>query len=284
MGGNTRRFRGRGTTAALLGWLVLAGLILAGCNTGPDFIAARTANRAWSPVYREFDAITFVYVPDGCLYLGRSDGPADEQPTRRACLTNFWISETEVTNAQYAACVAAEACTPPANPVYFDSARYADHPVVHITWDQAAAYARWRGGALPSEAQWEYAARGTEGVDYPWGFSAPDCEHANFGNCAGGTAPVGPEERTAGRSWVGALDLAGSVAEWTGDFYDDRLYGRLEDGAINPTGPESGSLRVLRGGSWGEPPEDIRPTLRARHTAVSHSDQRGFRIILHAPR
>ena len=109
-------------------------------------------------------------------------------------------------------------------------------------------------------------------------------EYCNFGNCAGGAAPVGPDERTAGRSWVGTLDLAGNVAEWTGDFYDDRLYGRLEDGAVNPTGPESGSLRVLRGGLWGEPPEDIRPTLRARHTAVSHSDGRGFRIILQVVR
>ncbi len=289
MGGtaNETRRDGRDSgrrAAGLLLLLLAAGLLLAACAQARTYLTAGTLNRGWQPIYRDFDGLPMVYVPAGCFVAGRIDGPSEEQPGRRVCLGGFWIGQTEITNAQYAACVEAEACTPPVNPVYFDAPRYANHPVVHITWDQAAAYAAWRGGALPSEFQWEYAARGTEGAVYPWGYAEPDCQRANYGTCVRATAAVGPDQRTMGASWVGALDLAGNVEEWTASWYGERLYFQLEDGAIDPAGPTDGRLRVLRGGAWGDAADQLRATVRARHTPVSHSDTRGFRIILNAPR
>ncbi len=273
-----RRLREGGTL--LLGTL----LLLAACQRGPNFIAAGTSNTAWVPVYRDFDGVTMVYVPAGCLMMGRSGGPPEESPVRRVCLTEFWIGQTEVTNAQYARCVAAGACTPPADRTLYDRAAYADHPVVNVTWEQADAYARWRGGRLPTEAQWEYAARGPEGRVYPWGSAEPTCDRAWISGCGSGTAAVGPQERPMGRSWVGALDMAGNVWEWVDAWYDNRAYATLADGAVDPPGPAEGTMRVLRGGAWSDDQERTRTTYRSRHNPNFLSDGRGFRIIIIAPR
>jgi iron(II)-dependent oxidoreductase len=133
---------------------------------------------AWTPITKGLDGAIFVFVPAGCFMMGSDDANAydDEQPVHEVCLSAYWIGQTEVTNAQYKACVDADVCAPPAETDVrgtrcpdWEDASLADHPVVCVDWDQADAYARWVGGDLPTEAQWEYAARGPAGNTYPWG-------------------------------------------------------------------------------------------------------------------
>jgi formylglycine-generating enzyme required for sulfatase activity len=126
-----------------------------------------------------------------------------------------------------------------------------DHPIVNVSWDDAKAYAKWAGVSLPTEAQWEKAARGTDGREYPWGndwdASKCRCSKTQFGD-AGSTSPVG--SYPAGGSPYGCLDMAGNVCEWCADRYGQDYY--ASSPARNPTGPESGDRRVLRGGSWND--------------------------------
>ncbi|MBN1200345.1 MAG: SUMF1/EgtB/PvdO family nonheme iron enzyme [Anaerolineae bacterium] len=204
----------------------------------------------WTPVVETINGLPMVRVPAGCFVMGSHGVQGDEQPAHEACLSEFWIGQTEVTNAQYKACVDDGSCTPPGDRTYYDDPAYADHPVVYVDWEQASMFAAWVGGTLPTEAQWEYAACGPEGWTYPWGNDQPTCERANFLDCEGGTAPVGPDQRTAGASWVGALDMAGNVWEWVADWYNADYYAALDEGVLDPAGPTSGTYRVLRGGSW----------------------------------
>jgi len=275
MQGKDRSWRG-----VALGAGALLLLVLAGCQQAPTFIAAGTRNADWRPQYADFAGLPMVKVPAGCFVIGRNDGPTEESPARRICLSGFWIGQTEITNAQYAACVEAGACTLPADTAAIDNPALGDHPVVNVTWEQAAAYAAWRGGTLPTEAQWEYAARGPQGYPYPWGFAEPDCERANYADCTGRTRPVGPDQRPEGGSWVGALDMAGNVWEWTSNWYGARSYVDYNDGQVDPAGPAEGQLRVLRGGAWGEPVDRLRATYRARHTPGAWGPARGFRIVI----
>jgi len=254
-------------------------LLLAGCAQ-QEFLPAGTANGAWTPVMRESDAGTFVQVPAGCFVMGSMAGERDESPLHRVCVRAFWIGQTEVTNTQYAECVAAQECTPPQDRVAFDDPAKADHPVVSITWEQADIYARWRGGRLPTEAEWEYAARGTEGWPYPWGTDAADCDRANIQGCVGDTRPVGLIGELRSASWVGALDMAGNVWEWVADWYNAGAYVSLADGVINPTGPGEGTLRVQRGGSWQADATRARATFRNRHAPNYYGNDQGFRIVM----
>ncbi len=273
--------------SGLLALLLIAVALLTACG-GPEFIPAGTPNVNWRPDLRGFDGLPMVYVPAGCFMLGSRTEP-EESPIRRVCLTEFWIGQTEVTNAQYADCVQAGACLAPLDSARFNDPAYADYPVVAVTWMQADMYARWlsqtyeRDYRLPTEAQWEYAARGTEGAVYPWGDALPDCERANLEGCAGEPLPVGPGQRERGASWVGALDMAGNVWEWVDGWYGE-FYILLEDGAVDPPGPGEGTLRVLRGGAWDTGPDRARASYRSRHDPGFWNDRRGFRVILVAGR
>jgi formylglycine-generating enzyme required for sulfatase activity len=147
-----------------------------------------------------------------------------------------------------------------------------DHPVACVTWYEAEAYARWRGGRLPTEAEWEYAARGPESSIYPWGneFDPALCNVVD----AGGTLPVG--SFPAGASWVGALDMAGNVMEWVGDWLE-----RYADGpAQDPAGPETGRVKVEKGGWWGAPYLTARSAYRHFEDPPTYQDAHiGFRIV-----
>jgi formylglycine-generating enzyme required for sulfatase activity len=148
----------------------------------------------------------------------------------------------------YAKCVEAGQCVPPDTSSfhYFDSSRYAKHPVGNMDWRMAKAYCSWVGRRLPTEAEWEKAARGTEVFTYPWG-EGIDCDKANYeGSCVGETSPVGSYEK--GKSAYGAYDMAGNVSEWVNDWYGETYY--QSSPASNPSGPDSGDYRVLRGGAW----------------------------------
>ncbi len=189
------------------------------------------------------DGMLLIPVPAGEFLMGAkaSDSLAetDEKPQHRVYLDLFWIDRTEVTNAMYALCVQAKVCTPPhefssvTRSSYYGNAAYANYPVIKVDWGQADAYCRWAGRRLPSEAQWEKAARGPDGRTYPWGEGITP-QRANYNReTSGDTAPVG--SYPAGAGPYGALDQAGNVWEWTADWYDATYYSKPTGN--NPAGP-----------------------------------------------
>jgi len=228
------------------------------------------------------DSSVMVRVPAGCFTMGSSELDTSEKPVHRVFLNEFWIDKYEVTNRQYKRfCDATgrgsrcfllfwRANRYPADPGFAGMPRYflscPDHPVVNVSWEEARAYCDWSGKALPTEAQWEKAARGPDGRRYPWGDGAPDGTRCDFadrtlfdassdplqrGLCDttsndghAWTAPVG--SYPAGASPCGCEDMAGNVWEWCQDWYG--WYGA--DSSSDPRGPASGEYRVARGGCW----------------------------------
>jgi formylglycine-generating enzyme required for sulfatase activity len=168
----------------------------------------------------------------------------------------------------YMLCVEAGTCEPPQDfksqrrPEYFDNPEFKDYPVVYVTWAQAKTYCEWAERRLPTEAEWERAARGDDWRTFPWGEDKADGLRANYNMLVGDTSRVGTYP--LGASPFGALDMAGNVAEWTHDFYSATYYVNLTD-ALNPLGPEtSASLRrVVRGGSLGDAEVNIRVPKRS---------------------
>ena len=241
-----------------------------------------------------------LYVPGGLFPMGDEEGERDERPSHLVQLDPYYIDETEVTNGQYAQCVAAGACTPPSrsnpttHPAYYGDPAYDDYPVVFINWRQADAFCEWRGARLPSEAEWEMAA-GFDPVQavifrYPWG-DAFDGTKLNFcdRNCPGGdtawddghrdTAPVG--SYPDGRSPIGAYDMSGNVMEWVGDWYDSRYYENSPD--INPMGPPEGAFKSLRGGSWLSTADEVHVSARGSFDPAVVQANLGFRCAMTAP-
>jgi len=218
------------------------------------------------------DGMTMVYVPAGAFTMGSNASQfPDEKPAHQVVLDSFWIDKTEVTNAMFLQFVNATGYVTELEKqniswLYDGSNWYSvagagwrnpfgmnstiddrmDHPVIQVTWNDAVAYCNWAGRRLPTEAEWEKAARGTDGNDYPWGNAAPSSDLANYGNHVGDTVPVGSYPGNA--SPYGALDMAGNVYEWVADWYSNTYYSVSP--SSNPHGPTSGSHRVLRGGSW----------------------------------
>ena len=178
---------------------------------------------------------------------------SDEQPLHTVTLSAYSIDKYEVTNARYKACVDAGGCTAPGSvnsstrSLYYGTITYADYPVLDVTWYQASAFCAWAGKRLPTEAEWEKAARGSSVTrKYPWGNSAPDCTKTNYSLCVNDTSRVG--SYPSGASPYGVMDMAGNVWEWVNDWYGESYYS-VSPG-VNPQGPSTGSYRVLRGGSW----------------------------------
>lgn len=238
-------------------------------------------NSAVNPV----DNAIYVYIPSGEFLMGSPEGigKSDESPQHIVYLDTFWIMQTEVTNAQYARCVSAGVCSAPDNSRWQDPA-YADHPVTDVDWNQADAYAQWAGGRLPTEAEWEKAARGPStgsgaGRTYPWGEHAPDATLANCCKFVNDTTPVG--SYPAGVSPYGVLDMAGNVWEWTADWYDSGYYSQSP--AQNPTGPTSGDSRVVRGGAYDWDADVVRVASRNRYNPGFRHWTVGFRVVASSP-
>jgi len=197
-------------------------------------------------------------------------------------LDAYEIDKTEVTNAAYSDCVAVGSCTEPGktsshtHSSYYGNPAYANYPVIYVDWNQAHAYCSWAGKRLPSEAEWEKAARGPTIRAYPWGKASPTCALANFwdyttlSNCVGDTSAVG--SYAAGASPYGALDMAGNVMEWVNDWYDGSYY--LDPTpSSNPPGPTTGDFKVQRGGSWNVNSFGLRASYRYR---VNPDDKYGY--------
>lgn len=241
---------------------------------GPRFLAQRAGERSedsnvW--VYLPFivsperDMVT---IPHGAFQMGCDDAnpqescAEDERPLHTVYLDSYRIDVREVTNAEYQACMDAGACGSPSSGVLLASegdgtdSPYADHPVVYISWENARDYCGWVDKRLPTEAEWERAARGDEDTRvYPWGDQDPDCGRLNYnGHCVRGTTPVGTHP--SGASPCGALDMAGNVMEWVSDGYQSDYY--TTSPAANPAGPTSAEFKVLRGGAWDSGPEYVR--------------------------
>ncbi len=225
---------------------------------------------------RTIDGMIMIYVPSNTFGMGSySSGQSDERPHHAVTLDSFWIDRTEVTNAMYSACVAAGQCE---ESEYADDSAYNgdNYPVVGVSWYDAQDYCQWVGGQLPTEAQWEYAARGTDGRLYPWGEETPTCERAQFNGCGGRTVAVG--NLPAGNSWVEVADMAGNVWEWVADWYDSDYYDTSP--SENPTGPTSGDYKVLRGGSWNSSPVYLRVAYRNYNNPGSRYADIGFRCVV----
>ena len=260
-------------------WIVgglIALLLLAACRSEESEVAPLEAaepsvapaettsgpssNGEWQPQIEEIDGIRMARVPAGCFMMG-AEGVDRAQPVHEVCITEpYWIDVTEVSNAQFDR-LGGEAGREPS----FPGQQIGDpeQPRTSVTWEEAAAFCEIRGGRLPSEAEWEYAARGPESWAYPWG-NEFDPNRLNFceGNCPLGGADDGPyytaedgyavaapvDSLPAGASWVGALNMAGNVAEWVADYYDPTYY--ADSPPADPQGPAEGRTRLVKSSPW----------------------------------
>jgi formylglycine-generating enzyme required for sulfatase activity len=279
--------------AHLLASVVVLSAMLAGCrDAGPS--GAPPGYSLGDTSVRPADQMTMLYVPGGAFRMGRTWSLDARAHT--VVLDSFWIDQTEVTNAHYRRCVAAGACAAPTTcswgeATYEDPAK-ADHPVVCVSWQAARGYCDWAGGRLPTEAEWEYTARGPDAAIYPWGdefdgtrLNSCDrsCPHedqrdTDYDDGYAQTAPAG--SYPDGGSWCGALDMGGNVWEWVADWHGRYPLTRQR----NPTGPERGSERLIRGGSWFDYSEYgfLRADNRHAFEPRAANDLIGFRCVMPA--
>jgi len=225
--------------------------------------------------------------------FGGADCDADEFPPHLVFVTSYYIDKHEVSNEMYAECVDAGGCSPlnrtdsHTRDSYYDNPIYKEYPVIHTTWDQAKAYCQWKEKRLPTEAEWEKAARGT--LDYriwPWGNELPNCNVANYYNetsssyCVGDTSYVGDYSQGSSPQY-GLLNVAGNVWEWTNDWYSHSYYSISP--YENPSGPSTGTFKVIRGGAFNIDSHGIRVIDRHRELPSITYYNQGFRCALEAP-
>jgi formylglycine-generating enzyme required for sulfatase activity len=219
------------------------------------------------------DNAEMLYIPGGTFTMGdtHGEGDSDEKPTHQVTVADFWLDRTEVTNAQFARFVKTGGYRPQGEWQKYAGGKD-QHPVVDVTWHDAVAYCRWADKRLPTEAEWEYAARGTDGRKYPWGNTWED-SRARFSGNRGNqtTAPVG--SYPTGASPLGVLDMAGNVWEWTSSLYKPYPYSATDGREdLNASGS-----RVYRGGSWGNVPGALRAADRGWNDPANRSNNLGFR-------
>lgn len=248
----------------------------------PPAVTATLNSTSASNLVSEKDGMVLVFVAEGEFAMGSFNDYPDEGPIHLVNLSDYWIDQTEVTNGMYAKCVADKKCEPPelsssfSHESYFNNAEFENYPVIHVSWDDATAYCTWAGRRLPTESEWEKAARGTDERLYPWGDAAPNLNLLNYKSNVGDTTPVG--SYPAGISVYGAFDMAGNVREWVNDWYNATYYQVAPES--NPPGPGSGNYKVLRGGSWDNYFFGVRVAFRDRVEPSSTSYSIGFRCAV----
>jgi iron(II)-dependent oxidoreductase len=264
--------------------------------TGMTFL--RTNSQGYEEYRSDKDGATMVWIPAGTFTMGSNDRDAlgCQWPVHQVYLDEYFIDRREVTNRQYKQFCDATDRTPPSDPDFAGMPNYftscPDYPVVNVSWEDASAYAQWAGKRLPTEAEWERAARGTDGWKYPWGSSEPDGSQCNYAdrnsnrhsdlmtwadqNVDDGyefTSPVGHYPQ--GSSPCGALDMAGNACEWCSDWYAESR--EVRDPDNNPRGPSSGACRVVRGGSWHDDARGVRCAIRRANEPTIRGGYLGFR-------
>jgi len=228
--------------------------------------------------YLDLDMIPMVRVAAGEFTRGNLYGFPDERIEKRIFLDEFYIDQYEVTNRQYAACVRAGRCNLPRLPRsvnfanYYAATEFGNHPVIWVSWQDGADYCAYRGKRLPTEAEWEKAARGPENTLYPWGKAEPTAE-SNFNYIIGDASAVGsfPQDHNG----YGVYDMGGNVREWVYDWYQWDYYQTASQN--NPIGPDEGVTKVLRGGSWNDVAIYVRTTSRKNFLPDSYDSNLGFR-------
>ena len=259
---------------------LLADPVAIAATPNPDVMAGASKQSS-------MDGMVQLMVPSGKFPMGTlTDGDwigEDELPQHDVYLDAYWMDKTEITNAQYRTCIQAGACKPPqetrseTRKNYFDDPAYDDYPVIQVDWDQANTYCGWAGRRLPTEAEWEKAARGRLGRIFPWLGEGYGTYFANFGidddfpNAD--TSVVGSVP--GGASPYGILDMAGNVYEWTADWYAADYYSQTP--VENPTGPDLGIARVIRGGAWSSDWVFLRTASRLYYYPQDYSNDLGFR-------
>ncbi|MBS0164039.1 MAG: SUMF1/EgtB/PvdO family nonheme iron enzyme [Nitrospira sp.] len=225
-----------------------------------------------------------VLIPAGEFLMGMEDGLPDARPLHRLYLSSYWIDQQGVTNTQYRACVDGGSCLPPKVRAAFDDPQQEQHPVTDVTWMQARAYCQWGGKRLPTEAEWEKAARGIDGRRYPWGNSDEVIQKSRGALTDGKASTNGAEPVSmplATRSPYGVSGMVGLVSEWVKDWYAEDFY--RTSPARDPQGPLRGTFRVLRGGSWMERPLELRAGYRGWDEMTYWGPTLGFRCANDAP-
>ncbi len=225
------------------------------------------------------DTSVLAYVPAGDFQMGNASAST---PQHTVSLDAFWIQQTKVTNGMYAQCVAAGICAPPTQELgapQYTNPEYNSHPVVGVSWDQASAYCTWVGGRLPTEAEWEKAARGTSGGTFPWGNDGAACDFLNFATCINHTTSV--TDYPDGRSPYGLYDMAGNIFEWVNDWYGETYYN--ESPVQNPAGPNTGEARVIRGSSFETDPDQAETAIRHFMSGGNTRRDVGFRCVVPQP-
>ena len=226
----------------------------------------------------QLDGMLLVFVPGGEVRIG-AEGTNQpwSRPIHYIRLSPFWIGKFLVTNEQYLLFLNSNPGY--GQPAYWNDPQFnqSQHPVVGVSWSDAHAYCRWAGLELPSEAQWEAAARGRDQRSYPWGSEAPTLQHANFSGKDSGTSPVAAHP--AGIGPYGTFDQAGNVWEWCADPWSSTAYQNREEGQLDPVARGDIAVRALRGGSWMNPAQDLLSACRERATAKSRLNSQGFRCV-----
>jgi sulfatase modifying factor 1 len=263
----------------LVGLLMMLTIATSATSTpaGPREALEAEARRHGAPM---------VWIADGAFAMGAADGPSKSRPVRQVYLYAFYMEQYEVTTARYAKFLEAMKPQPPGFvPMFWEQVNLAsdgDRPVMGVTWKAADAFCRWLGKRLPTEAEWEKAARGPDGRTYPWGNAEPSFKLANYdqalsGNLYGASLrPVGSYED--GKSPYGVYDMAGSVSEWVADWYDEAYYPSAPEG--NPKGPTQGRQKVLRGGSFGDSAESLTAISRESYFPEEKGPYVGIRCAL----
>jgi formylglycine-generating enzyme required for sulfatase activity len=264
--------------ALLIGYAGLRGLLR------PLYFAASTEirlARRGSPLVRirfsPRDNMNQVYIPAGEFMMGTdAAGIGKGEVLHKVYLHPYWIDQFTVTNAMYILCVRAHQCRHTASyDTYLDDPTYADYPVHYVNWYDAQTYCKWEGGRLPTEAEWEKAARGVNSLRYPWGNAQPDASLLNYNGQFG--TPRSAYSYWSGMSPYGLLNMAGNVQQWVADWYSTDYYAASP--YQDPQGPADGTLKVLRGGGFWDSSKEVQTFFRFKHDPTSAGAHRGIRCV-----